>query len=76
MTTKESTTNVVTDKPKSLLRATHMGLFPTFDSVQDVLDFADSKLPIVGKNDITTLLMTFQNTLLHVLEQNNQLKDG
>ena len=46
------------------LRAVPLALFPTLDSLQEVLDFADSKLPITTKNDITALLMTYHNTLL------------
>ena len=46
------------------LRAVVMPLFPTLGSLQEVMDFADSKLPITTKNDITTLLMTYHNTLL------------
>jgi len=50
------------------LRAVPMALFPTMGSIQEVIDFAESKLPITNKNDITTLLMTFQNTLLYQLK--------
>lgn len=42
-------------------------LFPTLDSVQDVLDLAESKLPISSKNEMVTLLGTYHNTLLHQL---------
>jgi hypothetical protein len=43
-----------------------MGLFPTMGSLQEVIDFADSKLPIMDKNDLFSLLMTYHNTLLKV----------
>lgn len=49
------------------LRAVAMPLFPTLSSLQEVLDYADSKLPITSRNDITTLLMTYHNTLLSQL---------
>lgn len=41
-----------------------MTLFPTMGSLKEVMDFAESKLPITDKNDLHSLLMTFQNTLL------------
>jgi hypothetical protein len=50
------------------LRAVAMPLFPTLGSLQEVLNFADSKLPITTKNDITTLLMTYHNTLLRQIQ--------
>lgn len=52
--------------PQPQLRAAPMGLFPTMGSLQEVIDFADSKLPITDKNDLFTLLMTYHNTLLKV----------
>lgn len=51
------------------IRPVSMTLFPTMGSLQEVLDFAESKLPITCKNDIHSLLMTYQNTLLSILEQ-------
>lgn len=39
-------------------------LYPTMGSLQEVVDFADSKLPIINRNDLVSLLMTYQNTLL------------
>lgn len=51
-------------KPKPQLRAVPMSVFPTFGSLQDVVDFAESKLPIEDKNDLFSLLMTYHNTLL------------
>ena len=56
--------------PPAALRAVHQGLFPTMDSLQSVVDLADSKLPITTKNEVYTLLMTFQNTLLSQLNKN------
>lgn len=46
------------------LRAVPMSLFPTLGSLQEVVDFADSKLPITDKNEVFSLLMTYHNTLL------------
>lgn len=52
--------------PQPQLRAAPMGLFPTLGSLQECVDFADSKLPITDKNDLFSLLMTYHNTLLKV----------
>jgi hypothetical protein len=46
------------------LRAVVMPLFPTLGSIQEVVDFSESKLPITDKNELFSLLMTMQNTLL------------
>lgn len=51
------------------LRAVHMGLFPTLGSLQEVVDFSESKLPITDKNEMFSLLMTYHNTLLKQLNQ-------
>lgn len=44
-------------------------LFPTMNSVKDVLDFAEAKLPINNRNDVVTLLGTYHNTLLNQLSK-------
>jgi hypothetical protein len=53
-----------TSNPQSQLRAVAMPLFPTLGSIQEVVDFSESKLPITDKNELFSLLMTMQNTLL------------
>jgi hypothetical protein len=74
MSNQETNTNhCCTHKPP--LRAVHSGLFPTFGSLQEVLDFADSRLPITDKNEITSILMIMQNTLLDTLRRQSQGKD-
>lgn len=50
------------------LRAVPMALFPTMGSLQEVIDFADSKLPITNKNELNSLLFVWHNTLLKVIE--------
>lgn len=50
------------------LRAVHMALFPTLGSLQEVVDFAESKLPITDKNEMFSLLMTYHNTLLKEIQ--------
>lgn len=54
---------------QSPLRAIHMGVFPTLGSLQEVVELAESKLPIQNKNDLFSLLMCFQNTLLQELNK-------
>jgi hypothetical protein len=46
-----------------------MPLFPTMGSLQEVVDYADSKLPITNKNEICSLLATYHNTLLMLLKE-------
>ena len=41
-----------------------LSLFPTMDSIGEVVTFAESKLPICSKNEVITLLGTYHNTLL------------
>jgi len=55
-------------KQAPALRAVPMNLFPTLGSLQEVVDLAESKLPISDKNEMFSLLMTFQNTLLNELK--------
>ena len=57
----QSTQPVITTAP--------MGLFPTMSSLQEVLDFADSKLPIKNKNELVSILFIYHNTLLKLTEQ-------
>lgn len=37
-------------------------------SLEEVIDYADSKLPISCKNELYSLLMTYHNTLLKVVQ--------
>lgn len=46
------------------LRPVPMTVFPTLGSLQDVVDLANSKLPITDQNEMFSLLMTYHNTLL------------
>lgn len=41
-------------------------VFPTMGSIQEVIDLAESRLPITDKNDMTALLAIYHNTLLKV----------
>lgn len=49
---------------KSALRAVVRPLFPTMDSLQDVVDLAKAKFPVEQHNDLLSLLFTYHNTLL------------
>lgn len=51
------------------LRAVPMGLFPTMGSLQEVVDYADSKLPITCRNELCSVLMTYHNTLLKTIQE-------
>ena len=51
-----------TEEP--VLRPVSMNVFPTMGSLQEVIDFAESRLPINSKNEVTTLLFIYHNTLL------------
>lgn len=53
-----------TNPNQPVLRPVPMAVFPTFGSLQEVVDFADSKMPITDKNELFSLLMTYHNTLL------------
>ena len=37
-------------------------------SLQEVIDLAESRLPITNKNDLTAILATYHNTLLNALK--------
>ena len=60
--------NLPVEGAQPVIRPVRMSLFPSMGSLQDVVDFAKSKLPITNENDLFSLLMTYHNTLL---EANN-----
>ena len=43
-------------------------IFPTMVSLQEVIDLAESRLPITDKNAMTALLATYHNTLLKLIK--------
>jgi hypothetical protein len=49
-----------------------MILFPTFGSLREVVEYAQSKIPIESENDMFSLLMTYHNTLLDTIRKENQ----
>lgn len=54
------------------LRAERMTLFPQMDSLDDVMNLAKTKVPSIERNELHALFMTFQNTLLKVLNEENK----
>lgn len=55
-----------------------MGVYPTLNTLQDVHDLAQSMLPITKRNEMTSILFTYHNTLLRVQHEQhyNQLSDS
>lgn len=51
-----------------IIKAEVMALFPTLDSLQDVIELGNSKLPITSQNDLYSLLITYHNTLIKELK--------
>lgn len=51
------------------LSATPLGLYPTLDTLQSVVDLGLSQLPVMTPNALMGLLMTYHNTMLHVQQQ-------
>ena len=45
-----------------------LGVFPSLDSLIEVVELGNSKLPITSKNDLFILLMVYHNTLLKELK--------
>jgi hypothetical protein len=51
------------------LKPVPMTLFPTMDSLGEVIDLAMSKQLTYNKNELLSLLMTYHNTLLKTLKE-------
>ena len=45
-----------------------MALYPTMGSLNEVVDYADSKVPVTNKNEMHSLLMIYHNTLLKTVQ--------
>lgn len=50
------------------IRVVHMNLFPTMDSLNEVVAVAKLQLPVITEQALVTLLMTYHNTLLAQLK--------
>lgn len=51
------------------IRAVPMNLFPTMDSLNDVVAVGKLQLPILHEQALVTLLMTYHNTLLATIKR-------
>lgn len=64
--------------PKTVTLSTNpvipMNIYPTLGSVQEVVELANSKLPVVSQNEMYALLMTYHNSLLKVLHDTENQK--
>lgn len=49
------------------LRAQSLSLFPAMDSLDEALAFAESRLPVMNKNELVSVLCIYHNTLLKTL---------
>ena len=49
-------------------------IYPTMGSIKEVVELATSKVPLTHKNEMYSILMTFQNTLLKLLKENHASK--
>ena len=56
------------NKPTLSIPPAPKPVFPTMGSLQEVIDLAESRLPITNKNDLTAILATYHNTLLNALK--------
>lgn len=54
---------------KQPLAAVPQPIYPTLGSLQEVIDLADSKLPVITRNEMVSLLATYHNTLLKLIQQ-------
>lgn len=48
------------------LRAVHLNLFPSMESLDSVVDLGLSQLPIKSANQLVSILMTYHNTMIKV----------
>ena len=53
-----------------------MGVYPTLGSLKEVMDYAESKLPVTNKNEMTAILYTYHNTLLKKITDENNKSDS
>lgn len=58
----------MTDPRVRSIKACHMSLFPTMGSLTEAVEMIEAKVPMPA-NEIFSLLMTYQNTLLNEIQQ-------
>ena len=44
-------------------------IYPVHDSLDDAWEFINSQLPITETNDLKSLIMSYQNTLIHAIQE-------
>lgn len=49
-------------------------IYPTYKSLDEVVEMANCLLPIKGKNQLYAIIMTYHNTLLSLINKENQPK--
>ena len=54
--------------PPAIL-AVPLSLYPTLDSLQDVMDLGASKMPINQWNEMYALIAIYHNTMLKVMKE-------
>jgi hypothetical protein len=54
------------------IRAVPLMLYPAMGTLREVVDYADSKVPGISKNEMFSVLMTYHNTLLKVIQEQNK----
>ena len=52
------------------IRAVTMNLFPTFETLDEAKAYGEAQLPLEHRNEVYSVLMAYQNTLLNVLNKN------
>lgn len=55
--------------PKRIAAAEPQSLYPRKSSLREVIDYGAALLPITDANQLTSLLMTYHNTLLQELQK-------
>lgn len=53
--------------PKSVIEPTHQPMYPTLDSLQDAVAFAQSEMPGIDRNVLLRVLGTYHNSFLNQL---------
>lgn len=60
-------TALIVPNKAAALRAEPMGLYPTLDNLDAVVDMALSQHPIESRNQLFAMLMIYHNTMLKVM---------
>lgn len=63
------------EMPNVEFTARRMSLYPAMDSVTEAIKFIEAQVPVQSANEMFSLLMMFQNTLLKELSDANQLRN-